>query len=290
MTRSDTCTHCGNCIPLSEVRCPHCGQPGLFPNVRAANRAEEREALNKRYEEALQHVAFRGSERALKEFEAAVSDSRAVIGRSLLEADRLASSDKELYASFYRLREAGVRLPSGTKWDALRAVTDEAMFPGYKEHIRFAALSLDGSGLSNYGECFLVLRDDMIAHRASVFEENSVLFMGRHNIPMSEADNLPVGYRSVWEERGKLVIAKLAGKIGPNMRGDAFQVILLREGASSEDDSFVEVHIWGPMTGRTFGRVVVSRPKQRAGRAILRALGEKLAKVGVMVDTIAEVA
>lgn len=287
---TEKCSHCGNGLPVSVVRCPHCGQPGVFPNVRAAERAEEQEALNKRYEEALQRATLSGCERAVEEFEVAVSDSRAVIGRSLLETDRLASSDKELYASFYKLLEAGVRLPSGTKWDVLRAVTDEAMFPGYKEHIRFAALSLDGSGLSNYGECFLVLRDDMIAHRASVFEENCVLFMEKHSIMMSEAHNLPVGYRSIWEERGKLGVAKLADKIGPNMRGDVFQAILLREGASSEDDSFVEVHIWGPMTCRTFESVVASPPKNRAGRAILRALGEKLAKAGVTVDTIAEVA
>ena len=54
----------------------------------------------------------------------------------------------------------------------MRVFADDALFPGYKEQIRFAALSLDGKGLSSYGECTLILRDHMIAHRASVLEGN----------------------------------------------------------------------------------------------------------------------
>lgn len=286
----DQCTHCGNNIPLSAERCPHCALPGLFPNVRAAEQAGELEALNRRYEEALNRAASRGCEQIAKDFELALSDSQAVIARSLLEADRLASSDKQLYATFYELVDAGVRLPSGSKWDTLRDVADGALFTGYKKHIRFGALSLNGLGLSNYGECFLVLRDSMIVHRASVFEENSTLFMKHHNISMSEAHNLPPGYRAVWKERGKLCVAKLVDELSQNTKKSDYPGILLKEGTTSADESFVEVHIWGPMTIRTFDRIIANEPKRRASRVFLQALSERLKKVDVKVKTKAEVA
>lgn len=271
-------------------RCPHCALPGLFPNVRAAEQPEERETLAERYRQALKGGVSSGCEHVIQHFETAVSKSQAVIARSLLETDRLASSDKQIYATFYQLVDAGVRLPSGSKWDALREVADGALFPGYKKHIRFAALSLNGLGLSKYGECFLVLRENMIAHRATVFEENSVLFMEKHKVPMSEAHKLPKGYRALWGERGKLCVAKLADKLRPGTTSDAYQKILEKEGTTSADDCFVEVHIWGPMTARTVERVIVDEPKRRASRAILRGLREKLKKISIEINTRAEVA
>jgi hypothetical protein len=287
---SDQCSHCGNDIPLAAERCPHCALPGIFPNVRAAEQAEEWEALNNRYKDALQQVVSRGCQQVAKDFEAAISDSQAVIARSLLEAYRIVSSDKQLYATYYQLVEAGVRLPSGGKWDILREMADGALFPGYKQNVRFAALSLDGYGLSNYGECFLVLHNHMIGHRASVFEENSVIFMEKHKILMSQAHNLPHGYRATWEERAKLCFAKLVDKLHPNTREDAFARIFLKEGKKSEEDSFVEVHIWGPMTIHTLEQVIINQPKRRADRVILKALGEKLSKVGVTINARKEVA
>lgn len=286
----DQCKHCGNNIPLSAERCPHCALPGIFPNVRAAERVEEREALNKRYQESLQRAASRSYEQVAKDFGTALLDSQAVIARSLLEADRLVSSDKELYATYYEKIEGGIRLPNGDKWDPLREVAEGALFPFYKKNVRSAALSLDGCGLSNYGECFLVLQNHMIAHRASVFEENCVMFMEKHKILMSEANKLPAGYRATWGERVKVCVSKLVDKLGANTKRDTFPGILLREGKTSEDDSFVEVHIWGPMTARTLERVIVNRLKSRADRVIAAALRERLKKVGVTIHMRAEVA
>lgn len=71
--------------------------------------------------------------------------------RPIRELDRLSASDQELIPSFYGLLAGQVRLPHGNRWDGLRGIADEALFPGYKEHMRFAALSLDGAGLT--GQC-----------------------------------------------------------------------------------------------------------------------------------------
>ena len=70
------------------------------------------------------------------------------MARPTRELDRLVSSDQELIPSYYGLLAGQVRLPHGNEWDRLRGIADEALFLGYKEHIRFAALSMDGQGLS----------------------------------------------------------------------------------------------------------------------------------------------
>ena len=262
-------------------RCPHCAQPGLFPNVLAAEDSPEISALEKRCQAAIKDTSSRGCDKNLKDFGNAVETSYAVINRSLVEIDRLATSDNELYATYYQLIESGVRLPKGSKWDVLRAVSDDAIFPGYKKDIRFGVLSITGMGLTNYGDCSLVLKSNMIAHRASVFEQNSVVFMEQHGVSISKAHDLPKGYRATWNDRGKLATAKIAGEITMNTEPDEYANLLLSEGNTPADDRFIEVHIWGPMTIRTFERVIANRPKKRLKRIILKALEERLQEANV---------
>ncbi|MFL6273792.1 MAG: hypothetical protein ACJ74G_01170 [Blastocatellia bacterium] len=285
MSKLPPCDYCKNDIPPSAHQCPHCGRPGLFPNVRLAETPAERAALNRRYQAAMKDSAARGAMSPVNDFEKVIADSKAVISRPLGELQRLATSDHELYATYYELTEGGVRLPKGEKWDTLRAVADKALFLSYEKQVRFAALTLDGKGLFNYGECAIVLRTDYIAHRASVFEENTVLFMKHHKIQMSKADKLPTGYRATWDERGKLCVAKLYKSIDAGMRPDEYSTLLLQQGATSEDDQFVEAHIYGPMTIRTVEQVVLDPRLKRHQRAtILKALKEKLSQAGVPIS------
>jgi hypothetical protein len=203
--------------------------------------------------------------------------------RSIIELQRIAMSDNELYATYYQLIGGGVKIPEGDNWDILRAVADSALFPNYKEHIRFAALSLDGIGLSHYGECSIVLRNNLIAHRASVFEENSVLFMKHRKISMSKADKLPKGYRATWKDRARLCVAKIHKNIDASTKADEYSALLLQQGATSEKDEFVEAHIYGPMTRRTIEHVKIS-PRRKKSATILKAMKEKLSKAGVTIS------
>jgi len=280
-TRS--CTSCGNSFPSSAERCPHCGQPGLFANVFAAESDSQRLALAERYRLAKEDATARGADSSVQQFEDALKDSRAVIARSSRDMLRLATRDNEIYATFYNLNSAGLRLPEGGKWDILRSVVDSALFPNYKEQIRFAALSLNGVGLSNYGEYSIVLRTDMIAHRTSVFEENSILFMEHHNIRIAEADQLPEGYRAGWEKRARLCVAKLSGRIDATTQTDEYSGLLLRQGATSDEDEFVEVHIWGPLTVRTIEEVNLTDPKS-VPRAMIKTIRTKLEEAKVKVN------
>jgi hypothetical protein len=284
MSQERPCTYCGHSFVISADRCYHCGQPGHYPNVYVAALPDEVDALQRRYQLAQHEAAAREADAVLADFENEITGTRAVIARSSDELQRLLTSDKQIYATFYQLLEAGIRLPDGEKWDVLRGVADEALFSGYKQHIRFAALTLDGMGLKNYGDCFIVLRTEMIAHRASVFDENSVLFMEHHDIKMSEAHKLPRGYRATWTERAKLCVAKLGAKIDATTPAGAYSGLLLRQGTTSEEDDFVEVHIWGPMTIRTVEQVTLNPHTKRPARAIKnRANRERLAKFGVTI-------
>jgi hypothetical protein len=255
--------------------------------VYAAQDGDEADALEARYQDALRTAQTRGAAalRPVESFEAEMPNTRAVIARSPEELQRLITSDREGYASYYELVAAGVRFPSGNKWDNLRPLADDALFPYYKEKIRFAALTLDGRGLPDFGDYFLVLRTEMIAHRASVYEENSVLFFSKHfRRDLDDGPRLPRGRRATWGERAKLCVAKLAERIDAATPPGAYSAILLRPGSTSEDDDFVEVHVWGPMTIRTVERVIPNKPKptKHTSRKILnRAMEQRLAKFGV---------
>ena len=94
-----------------------------------------------------------------------------VISTSFNEVERIAQADTNVFSTFYQRVKAGLQIPSGGKWDVLRGVAEHALFPGYKDHIRFGAFSLDGDGVWNYGECAVTLKDRMVTHRTTLFEE-----------------------------------------------------------------------------------------------------------------------
>jgi len=271
------CPSCGNDVPLVRELCPHCGHQGPPPNVKAATDAREQQALDRRYQAAVQEAEARGAGKALETFETSLQGSKAVMARSFRELDRLASSDKELITTYYNLVRSDIRLPHGNDWDQLRAVADETLFAGYKEQIRFAALSLDGAGLPHYGEASFVFREGMIAHRASVYEENSALFAKKH------AYQPPPGHRASWAERAKLAVAKLAGGIDAAMTAEQLAGLLLGAGGTPEEDHFVEVHIFGPLSIRTVERVLLTGPR-KGQRSARKAVRDRLKAAGLTLE------
>jgi len=278
------CDFCSHGIPRGPSSCPHCGRPGRYQNVDDAGDVEEQAALQERYEHAVADAAVRGAEDRLRDFETAVGKSKAVIARPLDLLVQLAKSDRAAYPTYYKLLQAGVRLPEGGKWDVLRHVTDDALFTGFKEEVRFATLSLDGIGALKFGECSITLREGMIAHRASAFEENSILFMDHKRVLMTDSYDLPKGYRALWGDRAKLCVAKLANRIDASTEPDEYSALLMRRGTTTEEDDFVEVHIWGTLTRRTMEHVIVPRPRNAYERTIVKAVTAWLQAVGTTVE------
>jgi hypothetical protein len=281
MPFSIPCPKCTHEIPQPATCCPHCGRPNYFWNVIRADDPDERDALDKRYTAAKADALARGSDARLQDLEDALSGSVAVIARSESEIHRLATNTRQLYGTYYEQIEAGLRLPDNDEWSTAREIADTLLFPDYKQHIRFAALSLDGKGLSKFGECSFELREDMIAHRTSVLEENSVTFMERHGVKASRNPNVPKGFRAPWASRAKVCIAKLAARIDSSTGPNEYSGLLLSQGESPEDDEFVEVHIYGPLTILSIAKVTVTTPKMRQRATVVRSLKSKLAKHGV---------
>lgn len=285
MSFTQFCHDCRNVISPSASKCPHCGRPGIFPNVNIA--IYEQSALETRYKKEIEDAKSSGLIANVEDFERAANKSSAVISRSLDELQRVAGSDNQLYATYYELE--AIRMPSGEDWDSRRQVADFIFFTNYQREIRFAALSLDSVGLSNYGDCSWVLREEMITHRTSVFEMNTTIFVRDNKI--TGADELPKGYRAIWDDRAKLCVTKLAKKINSKTKPNEYQYLLLYQGATSADDDFVEVHIFGPMTIRTIEEVIfkplpsgLDKRTKRVKIAQIAGIKEKLAKYGVTVN------
>ena len=260
------CPRCSNQIKGNERICTSCGNDVGFPNVRAAKEYEEKAALAKRYKKALENASGRGCSDVVIAFLDALGYSVAVICGSPSKVNELVSSANALYNNFYQLVGAGARRLEGVKMDLLRGIADSIMFPHYKEHIRFAALSLDGVGVTAYGDCSMVLKDIAISERATVFEENSVLFCEKRGL--GAANPLPPGYRATWEDRAMLATAKLEPRIGPATNAAEFPAILI--GKTGQD--FVEVHIFGTLDRGSIERIVARKPKTEVDRILLEEI------------------
>lgn len=234
-------------------------------------------------------LTARGARKAGEALEEAMCRrSQAVLARPMAELDRLASSERNGYVSFYELVDAGLRIPEDSGWDVWRKSADTLFFPHYERHVRFASLTLDGCGLPHYGDGFVVLRDDMIAHRTTVFDENSAAFVRREKL---DPDTFPAkvrGRRATWSDRGRLAVAKHYRELtGTTATDDAsLAAIVQRPGhAQGDDDVFLEAHLYGGFTVCSLARVVVKRSRVRS-KALRRALDEKLAKHNVHLEEV----
>lgn len=277
-TGSRVCDYCAFSMPMSADRCPHCARPSLFPNVDAASDAAEVAALDSRYATAITAATATGTSSIAEMLERQTETrSRVVISRDSSEVYRLASGDNQLYATYYNLIEAGLRVPTDSKWDAIRPMIDARTFPYYQPHIRFGALTLDDRGLAHYGDCHMILKTNMIGFRTTTFTENTAAFIER------SGSVLP-GHRATWSRRGLLAVAKLASVLTPSTTGADLPALLRADGATPDDDVFVEAHVYGSISIRTVEMVSLIRTASRSVR--MSALKDKLKKMGVPLVTL----
>jgi len=279
MYRSRTCSHCQLEFPTSLPECPHCGLPRLFPNV--AEASSERADLYKRYDAAMRAASQAGTDATVKRFESRASQSVAVTNRSLAFVSELADATG-IFSTFYKKRDGGMLIPQGSKWDALRGAADEFFFGQNKDEIRFAALSCNGAGLTNYGECTMVLGERFVAHRTSLFETNTARFLERGGIfQAGKSPAVPPGLRAIWDDRGKLATAKLAARVSTTTTDAEFPALLLTPGTTSDDDEYVEAHIFGPLTIRSFSNVTLPKASKRFPASAIKGLAQKLSKLNI---------
>lgn len=245
MGRQATCQHCGEAYVPVSLTCPHCAGAGEYPNVFLAN--QERPALLRRYQTACNQASRQGVDLLLQALQKAVEQkSQACINRDYLEIRRLIKGGSA-YASYYQQIKAGLRLLTDDKWEESRERVDTLFFPGFKEEMLFAALTLDDRGIFYYGACCLILKETMIQKRATLFHENTVQFVIKNSILIS--DSAPEGFRAVWLDRGLLAVAKAAEDVSPSTTEADFPQLLVWQDPTQEgEDIFIEIHIYGSLT------------------------------------------
>jgi hypothetical protein len=247
------CSKCGNEYYYTLERCPHCAYPGNYSNVLIAAEKSDVDAVDRRYEKAIRGADKRGCVPQLEEFAKSVEESRAVVARSFADIERLASGENSVQGTYYDLTDAGLRLPDGSLWEQLRRPADDVLFPGYREKIRFGALSTDGIGVINYGHFWMTLRSDLIEERTSLFDQNSVTFVSEERLKV--ASGALRGHRGMWSNRSKLAAAQFADQISGSTLPVEFAAILIKQGATTGKDRYIEAQIWGGITVRTIESV-----------------------------------
>ena len=278
------CPKCSGTIPEHSRLCPACNHDVGFPNVRAAEKPEERAALEERCKRAHAQALEQGKQMVLQEFERMVQASNAVLCRSVGVANLLISSDNALFGTYWLEVDAGIRLPEDNAFDRARRAVDATFFPNYEREMRFAALTLDGRGPEAYGACSIVLKDGVVAHRASVCEENTLVFCRRRKIIVG--DPPPAGFRAPWGRRCEVAAAKLYSQLSVGMTEKDFPPVLLRQAKGTDEVEFVEVHIYGSLNRRSIERLIIAeRVMQVPEDALLvNSIRRKLAEVGATVE------
>jgi hypothetical protein len=263
-----------------EPKCNVCGAGRAAPNVLAASRPEEQEALRRRVRLVLDEALARACYDACLRFAQAVRRSAAVVNLDVDTARALFKRPLYQYAPYGAQVDAGTRGPAETRHDQRRRGVDAALFGSYGRRVSYAALSLDGRGLTSYGPVTLELTDVSVVARASVLEENSYDFTARHRA--GGAPGAPHGFRAPWPTRHLVALAKLGGRVEAGADETAFARLLMQPATRRSDDQFIEVHVWEGFDLRAVRRVrMPARPSPEATAAELESLREVLRNRGI---------
>ncbi|HSS20602.1 MAG TPA: hypothetical protein VLL54_11045 [Pyrinomonadaceae bacterium] len=238
-----TCLRCSSEVGETEEKCSTCGAFAGPPNVRAAEKLEEQVALERRYDEAVSQSYLDGSDAALMSFDVNMELTFAVVNVDIDFLRQFVTSDKMTFSNYDLSVKGQIRKSAEATHDRHRRTIGAMLFGGYSEHIRYAALSLDGGGLQSYGAFAIKLRQISIANRATLLEDNSYNFIAKHKLQGGE--EIPPGYVAKWDERHKLAVSKLAKTVSAGTSEAEHPKILLRSTGDRNTDECIEVHIYG---------------------------------------------
>lgn len=278
------CPQCTEIVPDAQRHCPACGADAGFPNVRLAQREKELNELDTRMQRARASADAAGYSTVMNDFGKSVLTSRAIIARPLRLLHDLIDTTHKTYSSYHKELSAGTRFASNNVFDQTRNQFENALFPNFYQHICFAALTLDDSWVKWFGQYAMLLKDSMIAHRATVFEENPFHFVRRHKLSLT--DTIPPGYRSVWGRRDDIAKAKLYPKLNPNTQSTDYPRILLEASREDNDADYIEVHIYGTFTKAAIDAIIGPRPRSNEDRVIWKMFKKSAAASRITVKEV----
>ena len=276
------CPDCPGQVPYSAEECPVCKSRSLGPpNVRWAERPDERAALQQRVDCAEAKARTEGRSLELEAFKVALSHARVVMNRHLMVLQSWVSESNPFFVSFYRQVQQG-RIPNCTEWDEQRGAAEQTINPWCHQDLIYAALTLNDKGMDYYGAYTVILRLSTIEKRSSVFEENPFYFNKRHNVISGESP--PSGYRAGWANRAALAVAKVGDRIPRGASSEDFNKALMEQDGNKADCDFVEVHIHGSIHWQSIESVSGPLPKRAADRRLWKQLSRVLAQAGTRVE------
>ena len=214
-------------------------------------------------------------------FETACKGSSAVFRCELLRLHNEITSEGEIYRPYRDLERQRLRYERSTdrNWPALRIQAERELL-GNDDHlgnVHYASVSINGEGITSYGDVTVTLSERMISHRASCIEGNSAELFAKHG-------NLAKILRSTWEDRSRLCVAKVATNVNTGTKTDDFPGLILKNKTKKSKDDFVEVIVFGSMTAATFEAVTTDKAvmaRSNRDSVYWEAVKEKLAKYNV---------
>jgi hypothetical protein len=251
------CSKCGRSPAPYARLCDVCQSDVGFPNVRAAQSPTERAQLRIRIRAAYEIARSRTAQREFSALGNIAGKSRATFNRRLASLHTWLMSESPLFINFFGQIAAG-RIAQDNTWDRQRASAENAISPHFYRDLSIAALTTSLSDLSYYGPYKITLREELIAHRSTVFEKNPFFFCKEHTIVAGE--DAPFGYRAEWRHRGALAKAKLGHKVAPGMSASNLADLLTERRGNAPDCDFIEVHIFGPIHRAAIERLEGPRP------------------------------
>lgn len=274
------CQACGSEGSESDRFCPTCQNDLGFPNVRAAMTQEEVDALSRRFEDARSDADNRGVKAEFDLFVSEVtSKSHVVVAVPPLKVRDLLNDPREIYVGYEKLVGAGSRKPAPLQDDGDRCAVGGRLFGSFAKDICYGVLSLNSTGLPNYGLVFLKLRNVAIERRVSFLYENSYLFLAQHKVAIR--GHLPQGYRSGWQNRADLAATKIGPMLVPGTNASAWARHLVVQGGSRSDDSCVEAHVFGGFDANAVENIAFAGPgASRAQKVDIKCIKELMAQRG----------
>ena len=274
------CTNCSTDISNSQERfCPTCGHDIGYPHIREVCQVDEIEALERRYQQAKSNAEVNKTAQALNKFENYVKNACAIINTDIDFLHHFVKSDNALNSKYGLQVKGQMRKPAEKQNDHNRKIAEAILFGSYGENIRYAALSIDGSGVKSYGPFAIKLRNIAIENRTVLLENNSFDFIKERRLTIG--DSIPAGYRATWEEKYKLGAAKHADEIIADLTIEDCAGILLFSEGNYDTDRFIEVHIYGAFDNNAIESVQgKSSLRKKAEAAMLEVAKEYLDKAG----------
>ncbi|HEX8448988.1 MAG TPA: zinc ribbon domain-containing protein [Allosphingosinicella sp.] len=276
---SDQCPNCRREIDLHERFCPFCTADAKPPNVRFAERTSEAAALAGLEAAADSKVAAAGTQVEQERLVELARTSELVINRGLRSLAHWVEGEDELYVNFYKLKERGVRMANDV-FNRQRISAENTISPTFADQLVIGALTVDGRGMDYYGGYSVLVREEAIRTRATVFWENPFEFNKRMKIVSGQ--DPPEGYRAVWGERHRLASAKLSERLTKGADDGDLAKLMMGPDRSARDCDFIEVHVWQDIHADAIRAVVPPDTIAEADRSEWEHLREKLVKKGAV--------